>query len=221
MKDDRLRVYVWEFPVRFAHWILLLSIVALSITGFYIGNPFIHAHSSKQYIMGWMRLIHFITAYVFLMVLIIRIYWGFMGNKYASFKDWFPVTPGRIRYLIGSLKFYLYIEKRPSYLTGHSPLAGVTYLFIYIIFVFEILSGFALYSVNHSGIIWTVLGGWLVGVMHLQTIRLWHHLFMYAILLFAVVHVYIAWYLDLFEKSGLIDSIFSGYKYVLKEKVKE
>ncbi len=217
MNDDRVRVYVWEFPIRLTHWINFLSLIALSITGFYIGSPFIHAYSSEQYIMGWMRLIHFIVAYVFTMSVIVRVYWGMMGNEHAGFSDWFPFQPKQIKRILGGLKFYLFIKRQPSYTVGHTALAGFTYCFLFAIFIFEIISGFALYSVTHSGILWTVLGGWLVGVLHLQTIRLFHHLFMYAILLIAVFHIYVAWYLDMWERSGLIDSIFSGYKYVLKK----
>ncbi|HDY70958.1 MAG TPA: Ni/Fe-hydrogenase, b-type cytochrome subunit, partial [Nitrospirae bacterium] len=39
MANERKRVYAWEFPVRLTHWINVLCIIALSITGFYIGNP--------------------------------------------------------------------------------------------------------------------------------------------------------------------------------------
>ncbi|NOY63812.1 MAG: hypothetical protein GXO97_00195 [Nitrospirae bacterium] len=59
-----------------------------------------------------------------------------------------------------------------------------------------------------------MLGGWLTGVMHLQTIRLFHHLGMYVILAFALAHIYIGWYLDSRERNGLMGSIFSGYKFV-------
>src|SRR3989338_9030286 len=91
------RVYVWEFPVRLTHWINFLSIIALSITGLYIASPFMHAYSTKQYIMGWMRFIHLVASYAFFMSLIIRIYWAFMGNRYASWMVWFPFTAERLR----------------------------------------------------------------------------------------------------------------------------
>ncbi|GAB4535781.1 MAG: Ni/Fe-hydrogenase, b-type cytochrome subunit [Thermodesulfovibrionia bacterium] len=214
MSNERLRVYAWEFPVRFTHWINVLSIITLSITGYYIGNPFIHAISSKQYIMGWMRLIHFIAGYVFLMSVIIRLYWAFMGNRYARYKTWFPFTSRRFNDLVEALKFYLFISKKPPYAVGHTALAGFMYFIILLLFIFQIMLGFAMYSVNHSGMIWGILGGWLIGVMHLQTIRLFHHIIMYLILAFAILHVYIGWYADSKERNGLMGSIFSGYKFV-------
>ena len=33
MPNPRIRVYAWEFPVRFTHWINFLALTALSITG--------------------------------------------------------------------------------------------------------------------------------------------------------------------------------------------
>jgi Ni/Fe-hydrogenase 1 B-type cytochrome subunit len=59
-----------------------------------------------------------------------------------------------------------------------------------------------------------MLGGWLTGIMYLQTIRLFHHLTMYLIFAFVIAHVYIGWYLDVKERSGLMGSIFGGYKFV-------
>ena len=32
--------YVWQIPVRITHWLIALSIVVLSVTGLYIGHPF-------------------------------------------------------------------------------------------------------------------------------------------------------------------------------------
>lgn len=214
MQNERKRVYAWEFPVRLTHWINVLCIVALSITGFYIGNPFIHATSSSEYVMGWMRFIHFVAAYAFMMSMIIRFYWSLAGNRYASWRVWVPLTGRQWKDVIDTAKFYLFLSKKPPYAVGHTALAGVTYLFVFGVFIFQIISGFALYSVNHQGPLWIILGGWLNGMMYLQTIRLFHHLAMYVIIAFTFAHIYIGWYLDLKERNGLMGSIFGGYKFV-------
>ena len=214
MAVERKRVYAWEFPVRLTHWINVLCILTLSVTGFYIGTPFIHAVSSKQYIMGWMRFIHFVAAYTFLCSVVLRFYWAFVGNRYARWRVLIPLTGRQWRDLIDTIKFYLFISRKPPYAVGHTALAGLTYLFVFALFVWQIISGFALYSLADKGTLWVVLGGWLTGVMHLQTIRLFHHLGMYVILAFALAHIYIGWYLDSRERNGLMGSIFSGYKFV-------
>lgn len=213
-QTERIRVYAWEFPVRLTHWINVLCIASLSITGFYIGNPFMHAVSSEEYIMGWMRFIHFVAAYTFMMSMVVRIYWALVGNRYARWKVWLPLSSRQWKDLWSAVKFYLFISKKPPYAVGHTVLAGVTYLIVFGLFIFQIIAGSALYSLTHQGTLWTILGGWLTGVMHLQTIRLYHHLTMYVILAFVIVHVYIGWFLDLKEKNGLMGSIFSGYKFV-------
>ncbi|MBI5099469.1 MAG: Ni/Fe-hydrogenase, b-type cytochrome subunit [Nitrospirae bacterium] len=221
-KMQRLRVYAWEFPVRLTHWFNAFSILFLSITGYYIGDPFMHAYSSKQWIMGWMRLIHFIVAYVFLMSVIIRMYWAFMGNQFASWRECFPVSTEKRKEFMDALKFYFFIRKEPPYVIGHAALASFTYFLVFVVFIFEIVSGFALYSVSHPpSIVWTLLGGWLLNIMHLPTIRLYHHFVMYVILAFVPLHIYATWYMDPHEKNGLVSSMFSGFKFVPEKEIEE
>jgi Ni/Fe-hydrogenase 1 B-type cytochrome subunit len=219
-KDERMRIYAWEFPVRLTHWINFLCLLTLSITGFYIGRPFIHAVSSEQYIMGWIRFVHFVAAYAFLMSVIIRLYWSMVGNRYANIIQWFPCSGEKIRELLNDIKCYLFLDTKSTCKVGHTSLGAFTYFILYLIFLFQIFSGFALYSVTHSGAIWTVLGGWFLSIMELQTIRLFHHLSMYVMCTFVLLHVYVAWISDVKDKNGLISSIFSGWKFMTERDLK-
>jgi Ni/Fe-hydrogenase 1 B-type cytochrome subunit len=189
--------------------------VIFCITGFYIGNPFMHATSTDQYIMGWMRYLHFVSAYVFLLSMIIRIYWMFVGNKYSSWRVFIPLTSRQWRDMIDGLKFYLFLRRQPPYAAGHSAMASISYLFVFLLFLFEIASGFALYSQSHlkSVILW-LLGGWMFIFIEAQTIRLLHHIVMWLLIVFTAIHVYIGWYLDSAEKNGVMGSIFGGFKFI-------
>jgi Ni/Fe-hydrogenase 1 B-type cytochrome subunit len=209
MKDVREKVYVWEFPVRFTHWINAICLLVLSFTGIYIGDPYTHAQSADQFIMGWMRFIHLVAAYAFMMSIIIRIYWFIMGNKYAGLSEW-----AKFGEIGEDLKCYFGFCKRDKSLVGHSALGGLSYLFLLIVFLFMIFSGFALYSVNHTGGIWYILGGWMTNIMYLQTIRLWHHLLMYVIFAFTLIHLYIVVLSESMEDDGLFNSIISGHKFI-------
>ena len=215
--SDKVKVYVWEFPVRFTHWINVICLLALSVTGFYVGDPFIYAQSADQYIMGWMRFIHFVAAYVFVMSLIIWLYWSFVGNRYACITSLFPVSGQDWKFLVEELKFYLLLSKRVPHTLGHTALQGWADLFIILVFLFQVFSGFALYSVTHTGMIWTILGAWLLSYMDLQTLRLFHHLAMYVILAFTILHIYISWMSDNAKKNGMLMSIINGYKYIPKQ----
>ena len=53
----------------------------------------------------------------------------------------------------------------------------------------------------------------------LQTIRLIHHLIMWLIVAFLIHHVYSAMLLDRVEASGVNSSIFSGFKFLPKDRL--
>jgi len=228
MATPRIRTYSWEYPVRLTHWVNVLSIVSFIITGLYIGDPYLQSFPSDahllpagglgtpfhEYRMGWMRFAHLLTGYIFLCSMVIRIYWAFMGNKYASWRVWFPFRGQRLNDLIGALKFYTFMSRKPPYAVGHTALAGFAYLVLFLIFGFQIVSGMAMLSLSSTAFIPSLVGGWLLSVMDLQTIRLWHHLATYAIIAFFFIHIYASTWLDKVEKNGLMGSIFGGYKFV-------
>ena len=206
------RVYVWEFPVRLAHWLLVLSIVTLSITGFYIGRPFIYG-DADMLIMAYVRFTHFVAAFLFTTCAIVRMYWWFSGNKYARINQFIPTTGERIKNTIDTGLFYAFLKKELPHSPGHTGLAGLSYTFLFGLYIIEIITGSAMLKVAHGGgAIWTLMGGWSLSLMSVAYLRLIHHLVMWVIGLFVMAHVYISWHNDLIEKNGLISSIFSGYK---------
>ena len=72
------RIYVWELPVRIYHWINVLVLLVLIVTGFYIGNPLAlmsGKEASEVYTMGWFRFLHFAAAYIFFFNFVFRICW--------------------------------------------------------------------------------------------------------------------------------------------------
>jgi Ni/Fe-hydrogenase 1 B-type cytochrome subunit len=211
------RVYVWEAPVRIVHWLIVLCLLVLSFTGVYIGYPFIVGTTSRQYVMGWSRFIHYIAAYVFVVALAVRVYWAFAGNSYASWKEFFPFSGRRARGIRKNILFYSLIKREPEPETGHTPLAGLTYLVIFLLYLVQIVTGFALYSLYEPQGVMHSLFGWWFSVTTIPVTRLVHHMIMWALLCFAVIHVYIALFLDNAEKNGLVGSIFTGYKFMEKE----
>lgn len=207
-----VREYVWEFPVRLTHWANALSIVVLSFTGYYIGHPFLIAEGATAYVMGTMRFVHFIAGYVFLLSLLVRIYWFFVGNRYARWRAYVAMNRQDFRNLLGTLQYYLLLRWRPLHFMGHNPLAGMTYQLVYLIFAVEIVTGLALYSLEQEGGIWSFAFAWVL-LFGIQTVRLVHHLGMWLLIGFVIHHVYSAMVMDMEESTGLMGSIISGFKF--------
>lgn len=213
-------VYVWEFPVRFTHWVNVVCLFVLAFTGYYIGHPYIHhVHPlfygvvlKEQWVMGWMRLIHFGAAYVFFMMVVLRVYWAFAGNKYARWNAMVPVTKKQWRDVWGGLKFYLLLAPKPPAAVGHSALAGIAYTVLFLGYFVSIVTGFALLAQSHVGFFWKPAGGWMLPIFGAQKIRLVHHLMMWFLIVFPMAHLYIGWLTDLVEENCVMSSIFSGHK---------
>ena len=78
-------VYVYEAPVRFWHWAQCAAFFMLVITGFLIGWPPIanYATTWDTYFFGNIILLHLVCGMLFAVLMIYRIYWAFVGNKYS------------------------------------------------------------------------------------------------------------------------------------------
>ena len=89
---DLVRVYVWEWPVRLAHWLIVISLFFLSWTGLYIGRPFlISAGEARfEFVMGTAKTIHFYAAIVFTMAVLVRVIWMFTGNRFSRWNKFLP-----------------------------------------------------------------------------------------------------------------------------------
>ncbi len=210
------RLYIWEMPVRVTHWVNAISIFTLTITGLYIGNPYITAESEFSFVMANMRFIHYLCAYFLIASLIVRIYWWFAGNQYARLDQFIPVSSDRWSNLIGTALFYGFMRKDLPYSPGHTGLAGLTYLIIFTLLIVEIITGFALYSQSHApnNTVTYLMGGWLLNSMNAMTVRFIHHIIMWCMMVFVVIHVYISVHNHIIEKNGLVWSIFNGHKYM-------
>lgn len=218
-RDERVRIYVWEVPVRFTHWLTFGSIMVLSVTGGYIADPFIIPPGGS--VMTTIRFIHLVAAFTFLGSGILRTYWLVAGNRFARWSAFIPVTKGQRSELGHQTGWYLFLRQEVPKVLGHNALAAGTYTVVFILFLLQTLTGFALAGA-HGTQPWAALFGWLPSVMFgLQGVRLVHHLIMWATLAFMIHHVYSALLVDHIERNGLMSSIFSGFKFVTRREIDE
>jgi Ni/Fe-hydrogenase 1 B-type cytochrome subunit len=219
--NDIMQVYVWEFPVRFTHWVNFCCIMLLSITGYFMGSELDHPIYTKQYLLSWIRFIHFVTAYMFMMSFIIRIYWSIAGNNYADMMNWFPTTRARSKELFNDIKNHLVLDIRASYRIGHTSLGSFVFFILQIVFFLSIISGFTMYSLNHTGESWRAFGEWVQHTVTLDMIKQYHEVIMYIFLTFVPVHLFMSFFNSFKLNNKLMISIFSGNKLIEREKIIE
>jgi len=218
--SEIVRVYVWEAPVRITHWLIALAIVVLSATGLYIGHPFITVSgpAGQHFVMGWAKVIHGYTAFVFITAVMARVMWMFTGNRYAHWDKFLPVHASRRRGFWPTVKFYLFALRKPPGFVGHNPVAGATYTLVFGLYLVAIATGLVLRGANagvDSPLRWFTSWEALFGGLYVA--RWIHHAVMWLLLGFAVHHVYSAVLMSTIEANATMESIFSGYKFVPRE----
>lgn len=216
--EGRRRLYIWQLPVRFTHWLTAGCIVVLSLTGVYIADPFLIPPGGS--VMTTIRTIHIVAAIVFLASGLIRTIWLLAGNRFARWTAFIPTTRAQLTEFFRQAGFYLFVRREIPKVLGHNQLAAVAYLALFFLLLIETITGFAL-----DGLLGAEPGasmfGWLRELLGPQTIRLIHHLSMWAILAIALFHVYSCILVDHVERNGLMSSIVSGYKFVTPEEIVE
>lgn len=211
-------VYLWHWPIRAMHWAAAVCIGLLIVTGFMLGRPYFmpQVQFSGSFTVGWIRLVHFLSAGVLVATAIVRAYWLLAGNRYERLPALFPVRRRDWVNMFQQVKFYLMIhpERAPHYL-GHNPLQQVAYTMVYVAGLVMVTTGFAMYGqANPSGLIraatlWvpSLFGG-------MPIVRLLHHVLTWFFLIFIPIHIYLSIRADLLERTGTLSSIVSGGRFV-------
>jgi Ni/Fe-hydrogenase 1 B-type cytochrome subunit len=211
------RVYVWDVVVRVTHWVIVLSLIVLSVTGIYIGRPFLIAAgpAGEQFVMGTVKAIHSYSAIAFTLAVLARIWWMFTGSRHARWWNFVPIHAVRRKGLWGTFLFYTFIRPKPPPFVGHNPLAGASYMAVFGLYLVMIVTGLGLYGASanvSSPLHYGQLLLWFFGGA--QNARWFHHIVMWLLIGFTIHHVYSALLVAHIEKNGTLDSIFSGFKFV-------
>lgn len=215
--SERVPTYVWDRVVRATHWGVAVSMLVLAATGIYLGHPFVSVHgpAHEHFVTGWAKVIHFYAAIAFTLSVLARIAWMFLGPRRSGWRNFIPVSKRRRHDFVGTLKFYLLLRPEPPTTIGHNPLAGLSYVGVFVLYLVMIATGFALYSVSS----YSFMRGWdfLLPLFHgVQWARWLHHATMWILIMFFVAHMFFGSMTSRNEKNGTMDSIFSGYKYLPK-----
>lgn len=211
-------VYVYEAPVRLWHWVTVLCVLTLCVTGYFIGSPLPTqpGEAIDNYLMGYIRFAHFAAGYIVAIAFIGRIYWALVGNSHARelflpklwSRDWWQEVWHEARW-------YLFLEKTPKKYIGHNPLGQMAMFFFFVLgMIFMIVTGFALYGEGLGQGSWAdELFGWVIPMMgQSQDVHTWHHLGMWYLIIFIMTHIYVAIREDIMSRQSLISTMVGGWR---------
>lgn len=212
---EREYVYRWNPGYRIEHWVRVLAIVVLSVTGFYIHWPYLTAGPDSS-IMAWMRFSHFVGAYILVLGLVVRLYLAFGSKFYTDWRDYGILR--NLRNIPDIVSYYLFVKDTHQPYPRYNPLQAFTYLFWVFLILFLTLTGFALYRGSVFGILaapdsflWVrdLLGGE-------SYTRIWHFFGMWVFIITGVIHTYMATLEGWTERDHTVRGIITGYKYKSK-----
>jgi Ni/Fe-hydrogenase b-type cytochrome subunit len=219
---------VWDLTLRICHWGWVASILVLTVTGYLLAQPqWIPAgyvDPPTGYFIGYNRLVHYVTAVVLCLVLLVRAY-GLTVSR-IPYDRWRALLPFRNRRdMVNTgkvLRGYLFVKphETPVYF-GHNPLQQLTYTSVYAIMLLQIVTGFALWSLFDPDGWFLSLFGWLNELIGTQQVRLLHYMIMWSLLIFIPAHVYLSVRADSVERMGAISSMVSGGRWVRRGAVFE
>ena len=112
------RLRVWDLPTRLFHWLLVIAVVGLIITGNLGG--------------AWMTS-HFRLGYAVLALLLFRLGWGFVGGYWSRFSQFIYSPLTLLRYLRG--------QSMPEHELGHSPTAALSVFALLLVLSLQVVSG--------------------------------------------------------------------------------
>jgi cytochrome b len=181
------KVKVWDPLVRFSHWLLAVC--------------FLIAYLSEDDFMG----IHAWSGYIIIMLLIIRLVWGLIGNRYARFSN-FATTPAiALQYTKDTLCL------RSVRYIGHNPAGGLMIIIMLITLSILSLSGLVVYGIEEQA---GPLAPWLANSGEwLEDISEEVHEFMANLMLILIaIHLLGVLVESLIHRENLVRSMINGYK---------
>ncbi|MCA0847079.1 Ni/Fe-hydrogenase, b-type cytochrome subunit [Salipiger thiooxidans] len=215
----RTSVFVYEWPVRLWHWVNAALIMTLIVTGWFIASPLPtmnFAEATHQFVMGYNRFIHFACGQLLTVAFAGRVYWALVGNHHSRQLFYVPVwRKAWWKEVMHELRWYAFLEDVPKKYVGHNPLAQVAmFFFMTIGITFMLLTGWALYAEGAGqGSLPDMVMGWLIGLVgNTQILHGLHHLGMWFIVIFMMIHIYAAIREDIMSRQSMVSTMISGHR---------
>ncbi|MGB7934064.1 MAG: cytochrome b/b6 domain-containing protein [Gammaproteobacteria bacterium] len=230
---DLKTYFVWDASVRWFHWINLLCMLGLIAVGVAILNDSALGVTNDGKIL--LKTVHVWIGYVFVLNLLWRLVWAFIGGVHAR---WRAILPGGRGYM-NDVRGYIadFVAGRPRQYLGHNPLGRIAVTILLLLLLTQAVTGLVLAGTD---LFYPPIGAWIAdriaapGVdpvtlvpyakeMYDQTayeaMRAFRNPFItiheynfFVLLFFAVIHILAVVVTELREGGNLISAMFSGKK---------
>ena len=178
------RIRLWDVPTRLFHWLLLLA-VSIAIVTAQLGGKWMELHGRAGVGIG--------------ALLVFRLVWGVVGNRYARFASFLPTRASLSSYLRGDWQGL-----------GHNPLGACSVLALLLLLLLQVGTGlFATDEIIFSGP-WaaSVSEAFSMGLTH------WHHLLSNVLYVLIGLHVLAILFYYFRRRDNLVGPMLNGYKEV-------
>jgi len=196
------KLYREAHPLVFVltHWINLLAMFFLTLSGFYIHFPIFAG------LMGLARGTHFFWMFVLLINLVFRIVAAFFVKDAVmpdtrevelDIKNWLPQSANKHQ-LIPWIKYYLFFKKDHPISAKYGVLQKIAYIATPFLILAAAYTGFCLWGPTSSWPIFSAGTIWVASLFNAggggdpMPIRILHYFIMWVILIFTAAHAYLA-----------------------------
>lgn len=167
------KVKVWDLYIRTYHWALVILVFL---------NYFVTEEGDPP---------HRYIGYAAVVLVLLRIVWGFVGSPYARFSQFWP-TPHKVQTYMKSL-----LQNNPPRMLGHNPLAAIMMIFLLTLILLIGLTGWMIDLDLFWGADWVEES---------------HELLANTLMIAVLLHAMAATIESLRHRENLIVSMFHGFK---------
>ncbi|MBI3584862.1 MAG: cytochrome b/b6 domain-containing protein [Nitrospinae bacterium] len=219
--NEYMTVGVWDWQTRVLHWVNVLLVITLILLALSVeGMEFLGVEKSiRKSVKG----LHAYIGYILVFTLFLRILWGFLGNKFARWKDIIPYKEERWYAIGGYLKWYLNgFKGRPPIAIGHNPLSSLFYIALFLVLISQAITGLSLTGLELDFFPASLFfSGFGEEIKHTLEDGLGevHEFGFWFIAFFIVIHLAGIVIHEVKEKTGLLSSMIHGRKYFPKDRI--
>lgn len=180
------RIKVWDLSIRLFHWALVAAMMFLWWSG-----------TQGE----WMDY-HPLAGYGVIALVSYRIIWGFVGTRYARFRDFLHSPATTVRAFID-----MFGARRQHYLS-HNPVGGWMVVVLLMALLFQGLTGLGTTDdLSIDGpLVASLSDAWV------ESLTAWHHFNANVLLALIGVHIAAVLFHDLYHREGLVRAMLSGHK---------